>query len=110
MKVVFTKEVRENLKDLAEIMYEKEYFSFLDSSQEYMESLIYEIVTSLPNRQSKLAPSYFGRYSKDMHYSMFRKSRNTQWYVFFNLFEDEKEEYIYLISYITNNHLIAHLL
>ncbi len=110
MRIVFTKEVREYLKDVADIMYEKEYFSFLDSSQHYMESLINEIVTTLPSRQAKLAPPYFERYSKDMHYVMFRKSKNTQWYVFFNLFEDEKGEHTYLISYITNNHLIAHFL
>jgi len=110
MKVVFSREVREYLKSLSEIMYDKGYFSFLDSSKEYMESLINEIVISLPNRQVKLAPPYFDKYSKDMHYSMFRKSKNTQWYVFFNLFQDEKGDFIYLVSFISNNHMIAHLL
>lgn len=109
-KVLFTKEVREYLKEVSEIMYEKEYFSFLDSSQQYMESLIQEIVETLPNRQAKLAPAYFARYSENMYYSMFRKSKNTQWYVFFNLFEDDKGEHAYLVSYISNNHVIANLL
>lgn len=110
MKVVFSKDVREYLKELSEIMYEKGYFSFFDSSEEYMRLLINDIATTLPYRQAKRAPSYFDKYSENMYYSMFRKSKHTQWYVFFNIFEDNNKEYIYLVSFISNNHMIAQLL
>lgn len=39
-------------------------------------------------------------------YATFRKSRNTQWYVFFNIYRQNGET-IYLIRYISNNHVNA---
>jgi len=108
MKIVFSPEVREYLKEVSYTMYEKEYFSFLDSSEKYMEELIQEILTTLPNKQVKVAPPYFDQYAKKMLYSMFRKSLNTQWYVFFNLYQEKQEnEFTYLIRFISNNHVIS---
>lgn len=109
MKVIFSPEVREYMREVSYIMYEKEYFSFRDSSEKYMEDLIHEIITTLPHKQVKVAPPFFDQYAKKMLYSMFRKSRSTQWYVFFNLYQGEQEdEYIYLVRYISNNHVISH--
>ena len=44
-----------------------------------------------------------------MQYASFRKNKGTQWYVFFNTYRKDGE-IIYLIRYISNNHVIAHSL
>jgi len=109
MKVLFLPKVREYLKEVSYIMYEQDYFGFLDSSERYMEELISEIIKTLPIRQKKAATTYFKKYGDKLFYATFKKNKHTQWYVFFNLYE-EKGELIYLIRYINNNHIIAQYL
>ena len=111
IKIVSLPEVREYLKDLIHILYEKEYFGFEESAIEYVEDLFEQITTTLPIRLKKPAPSYFSRYGKDMYYVTFKKNKATQWYVFFTTYIDqEQDEQIYLIRYISNNHVIAQYL
>ena len=109
MKVLFLPEIRQYLKDLQEILFENEYFGFEESAVQYVRDLILDIEETLPMRPSKEAPPYFDRYGKGMRYAVFRKNRNTQWYVFFSKYK-EKGEVIYLVRYISNNHVIAHYL
>jgi len=99
MKIIFSPEVRLYLKELSEILYEKEYFGFEIDAYLYVEDLIIDIVTSLPHKQKKIAPEYFSKYGRELLYSVFKKNNNTQWYVFFNYEED-----VYYIRYIGNNH------
>lgn len=106
MKVLFLPEVRQYFQELEEILFEKEYFGFEESAVQYVRELIWDIENTLPVRMSKIAPPYFCRYGKGMHYAMFRKSKTTQWYVFFTKYQDNGET-IYLVRYISNNHLIA---
>lgn len=108
-KVVFLPEVRSYFMTLSEILYNKEYFGFEESAIQYVEDLFYEIRDTLPKRPYKPAPRYFERYGKGMSYSIFKKNRATQWFVFFNIYENQ-DEFIYLVRYISNNHLIAHRL
>ncbi len=68
--------------------------------------LVLEIETSLPKKIKKTAPAYFDRFGKGMQYSTFRK-KNTQWFVFFSCYEI-KNELVYLIRYISNNHVESH--
>jgi hypothetical protein len=105
MKVIFAPSVREYLKDVSEILYEKEYFGFAEDAIRYIDSLTLDIYNTLPRRLHKPAPPYFERYGKELLYAVFKKNDNTQWYVFFN-----KEDDIFLIRYISNNHLIAQYL
>ena len=109
MKVLFLPEVRQYLQELEDILFEKEYFAYEDSAVQYVRELIWDIENTLPLRASKTAPSYFNRYGKGMHYAMFRKSKVTQWYAFFTKYK-EKGETIYLVRYISNNHVIARYL
>jgi hypothetical protein len=44
-----------------------------------------------------------------MFYATFKKNKSTQWYVFFNIYADNGEA-IYLVRYISNNHMIAQFL
>ena len=105
MQIIFDPNVREYLKEVSEILYEKEYFGFAENAIEYIDSLISDISKTLHLCVRKPAPPYFSRYGKELFYSVFKKNDNTQWYVFFN-YEDD----IYLIRYIGNNHIVAQFL
>jgi len=71
-----------------------------------MKRNILDIKETLPQRLKKPSPPYFDRYSKKMLYSIFRKNKETIWYVFFNVYEVE-QDYVFLVRYINNNHMIA---
>lgn len=109
MKVLFLPEVRMYFQELQDILFEKEYLGFEESAVQYVRDLIFDIEATLPERVSKIAPPYFNRYGKELRYASFRKNRNTQWYVFFNKYR-ENGEVIYLVRYISNNHMIAQYL
>ncbi len=106
MKIVFLPEVLNDFNDLITILYKKEYFGFEESAIAYVDDLIDDIKYSLPSKLSKKAPSIFERYGKDMQYAIFKKNRNTQWYVFYNIYK-QNNELIYLVRYISNNHVLA---
>jgi len=109
MKVLFLPEVRQYFQELEDILFEKEYFGFEDHAIQYVRELIYEIENTLPVRTCKKAPPYFNRYGKNLYYASFRKNKATQWYVFFTRYR-ERDEMIYLVRYISNNHVIAQYL
>jgi len=106
MRVIALPEVQKYLKELIHVLYEKEYFGFEETAKKYIEDLFFEITTTLPTHLKKPAPQYFDRYGKGMYYAVFRKSKNTQWYVFFTMYKNQGET-IYLIRYIGNNHVIS---
>jgi hypothetical protein len=109
MKVLILPEVRQYLNELSHILYEKDYFSYAESAEKYVEELFEEIKTTLPNRQKRLAPSYFDKYGRNMHYSIFSKNKHTQWYVFFTVYESQGE-LVHVVRYISNNHVSAQYL
>lgn len=109
MRVLFLPEVREYFRELAEILYKKHYFGFEDTAIQYAEDLFNDIADTLTTRIKKPAPAYFDRYGTGMFYTVFKKNKHTQWYVFFNMYA-ENGDVLYLVRYITNNHMIAQLL
>ena len=109
MKVLFAPEVRTYFKALAIVLYKKYYFSYLESSQSYVERLVKDIQLNLPSQPKKLAPRYFERYGKELFYATFRVNKHTHRYVFFNVYQKENGT-IFLVKYISNNHVIAQYL
>jgi hypothetical protein len=109
MRVLFLPEVRDYFRELAEILYKKDYFGFEETAIQYAEDLFNSIADTLPNRVKKTAPAYFDRYGKNMFYAVFQKNKRTQWYVFFNIYADNGET-VYLVRYMSNNHMIAQFL
>jgi hypothetical protein len=104
MRVLFSPEVRLYFRELSELLIEKEYVGFEDTAIQYVRELIFNIQDTLENRLKHPAPPYFDRYGKDLHYAVFKRNNNTQWYVFFETYEEEKT---YVITFIGNNHTIA---
>ena len=107
MKIFAVPEVIEYLEELVDILYEKEYFSFEDTSIAYVVDLFEDIMTNLPAKQHKPASRHYDKYGKEMYYAAFVKNRHTTWYAFFTKYEKQGET-IYLIRYIGNNHTEAH--
>ena len=107
MKVLALPEVRLYLKEIAQTLYQEDYFGFEETAIKYVEDLFNDIKTTLPARHKMLAPPYFERYGNRMYYSIFRKNKTTQWYVFFTIYKDKEDEIVYLVRYISNNHVIA---
>lgn len=109
MKVLFLPEVEHYLLELIELLYEKGYFGFKESAVIYVTDLINDIKENLVNKVKRPAPPFFNRYGAKMLYSVFPKSKATHWYAFFNVFEEDGET-VFLIRYISNNHVIAQFL
>ena len=110
MKVLFLPEVQQYYDNLEQILYEKGYFSFPDSSKKYVKELVNDIKANLPVKLKKKAPEYFtDRYGEGLYYAIFPKNKRTQWYVFFRMYEKGGELY-YQVRYIGNNHVIAQYL
>lgn len=106
MNVIILPKVLDYLENLVIILYEKEYFCFLETSSNYVYELLIDIKMTLPIRQHRPAPKYFEKYGKGMKYAVFRKNKNTSWYVFFKTYEKNGER-IFLVCYIGNNHTVA---
>jgi hypothetical protein len=107
MKVLVTPEVRAYFDRLETILYEKGYFSFEESSHEYVDELSNEIRDTLPTRPHRRAPAHFDPDGRGVWYATFRRSRATTWYVFFTRYDDAGET-VFLVRRIENNHTAAH--
>jgi|GEM_PF-141283 len=102
MNVIFSPEVEEYLFELSEILYRKEYFGFKEFAVQYVNDLLNDIKTTLPNRVKKPAPSYFDKYGKKILYSVFQKNKLTQWYVFFSTFHLSNCSFPEAISHVNH--------
>ena len=106
MNVIFLPKVLEYLDDLVFILFEKQYFSYLETSIRYIDDLVDDIKNTLPMKLRKPAPPYFNKYGEGMYYAVFTKNRRTSWYAFFRIYEQESKR-IYQVRYIANNHTVA---
>jgi hypothetical protein len=110
MKVLFLPEVEDYLFELIEILYHKEYFGFKESAISYVVDLENDIKNLLPNKVKRPAPTYFDKFGKKLLYAVFEKNNQTQWYVFFNAYQEKDEQIVLLVRHISNNHMIAQFL
>ncbi|WP_297904522.1 hypothetical protein [uncultured Parabacteroides sp.] len=103
-KVVIPEEITAYLLDLADTLFEKSYYSYIEYADMMIDDIL-NFIQTLPYiphyNLSSTMKNRFNRYGKDLQYSFFKRksSKHTTWYVFFNRKEDK-----YIIRYITNNH------
>ena len=110
-QVLALPEVRRYFVELIQILYDQGYFSFESSAIEYVTDLFVDIEQNLPTKFKKPAPAHFEKYGKNLYYASFRKSRHTQWYVFFTIHTDAfSDTQTFLIRYVSNNHMISQYL
>ena len=89
MSVRFTPQTLDYLEYLVTVLYQKEYFGWLDTSKKYVDDLFDDIMTYLPAKQHNPAPKYFDKYGKGMYYANFRKNKQTTWYAFFTKYQTQ---------------------
>lgn len=95
--VQYLPEVEDYLNDLVLILFQKEYFGFLESADNYVDTLVDFIDLNIDNVISKSSPfelKYLGA-----NYFKYKANNTTTWYIFF-----EKSDSRYLVRFITNNH------
>lgn len=104
IKVVIPLEIKTYLLELADTLFEKDYFSYMESANALIDDIL-DFARTLPYMPhynlSHAAQTRFSRYGNKMQYAFFKRktSRHTTWYIFFNRKEDR-----YIIRYVTNNH------
>ena len=107
MNVYTLPEVKQYLNDLITILYDNGYFIFKESAKKYVDELLDDIITELPIKQKRSAPKFFkDRYGERLYYAVFPKSKRTQWYVFFCMYQKDGQLY-YQVRHIENNHTAA---
>ncbi len=93
-KIIIETRLYDELDELVQKLYDKEYFGFLESAEKYIHKM-YDFINTIPNLKAKLTKrNKFGKY-----YCTFKANINTSWYIIFDVEDD-----VYLISFITNNH------
>jgi len=102
MKVLYLPEVEQYLYELVDLLYDIGYFSFPEQAMNYVIKMRQYIESSIETAYKRNAPDYFSRYGKNMSYFIYKANPHTSWYIFFQQKAD-----IYLIRYITNNHVSA---
>lgn len=97
MKIYYKSDVKTYLNELIYILFDKEYFSYVDSSKKYILRLITEIKKTIHLKQKYNTPIELKQYGSN--YKKFSISKGTTWIIFYDLIKDT-----YYINYITNNH------
>ena len=101
-EIIFSKKVEQYLDELMLLLYEEGYFGFSDSAKSYVDRLISFIEQNVGIVYGRIAPDFFNRFGRNMKYITFHANRRTSWYIFY-----QERNNIYLIKYITNNHVAA---
>jgi hypothetical protein len=109
MNIRFSQEVKLFIQDWAFILFQKEYFSFYETANEYVSNIVDSIYDNIPHEFLWRSPQqdYFKLiYGKDVKYIKYNvPGSRTVWYVFF---EYSEEEDAVLVLHITNGQRDAH--
>lgn len=97
MIVQYLPEVEKYLNELSLILFEKNYFSFVESSFRYVDDLIDFIEYNLSIFPAKQTPEKLS--SLGSEYIFYKANQNTTWYIFF-----ERSNNRFLVTFITNSH------
>ena len=103
-KVIIPKEIITYLMDLADTLFEKDYYSYIEYANILIDDIL-DFIHTFPYAPhyhlTPYAQVYFSRYGQNLQYTFFKRksSKHTTWYIFFSRQED-----LYIVHYITNNH------
>jgi hypothetical protein len=102
--IIYLPEVKIYFKHLIDILFEKEYFGFIESAEEYVLKIRSFIEKNIGAYPAKNTPAALRKYGEK--YILYKANKNTTWYIFFSQAEET-----YFVKFITNNHsgLIADL-
>lgn len=97
INIQYLSDVKAQLNELVFVLYENEYFSFLENSFEYVDRIIDFIENQIAIFPSKKTPKKLIRLGSK--YVFYKINNQTTWYIFF-----ENKDNRYLVTHITNNH------
>jgi len=97
-KIIFRQGLSNYLEYLVFRLYEKEYFSFMDSSFDYVGKIIDFIYINIETFPYKNTPEKLEILGK--HYITYKSNNRTSWYIFFDITANGT----FLITNILNNH------
>ena len=86
------------MDELVTILVKEEYFSYIETSEAYVDCLFDFIYKELPNVRHRETPKALLKHGP--FYVKYSANKRTAWYVFF-----DKKGSRYFIEYITNNHV-----
>lgn len=96
-KIVFSAEVEIYLKNLIDILFDKNYFGFKEDARKY----VHEIVKFIMHNDFKInvreTPKTFQKFGKK--FIQYKANHRTSWFIFY----DQKDNQ-FLINHIINNH------
>lgn len=95
--MVYIPDVEFYLNDLADILFQKEYFGFSESAKDYVDRITHYVEENIELHPAKNTPHELSHYGEK--YIVYKANDKTSWYIFFS-----QEESFYFIQYITNNH------
>ena len=104
-QVVFSENVKFLFFEHIDILYQKEYFGYLDDAKEYVSEIEQYFRTEIPKLHrlglSKRAMPYFEKYGDNLFFATYRRTKTrTTWYAFYEIFDNR----YFKIMHIINNH------
>lgn len=87
----------DELDDLAKVLYQQKYFSFVEDVDIYIDKIYDFIESKIEYPISKNSPESFDKFGKK--YLRYKANNQTFWYIFF----DQKGNQ-FIINHILNNH------
>ncbi len=93
-KIIFTRQVESQLEELVMKLYYNDYFGFLVDANNYVHN-IKNFIETIPT----LKPRFTLNKEYGTFYCKYKHNYKTTWYIGF-----DREDDIYLIKFITNNH------
>lgn len=95
--IIYSPEVKIYFIELIDVLFEKEYFGFPESAEEYVNKIrefIEQKIGFYPPKNTHLELLKFGE-----KYIRYESNSNTSWYIFYS-----QIDHTYFIKLISNNH------
>lgn len=96
-KIIYSKNILDYFDDLVYVLFNNNYFLYLDNADMYLEKLVYFVSNSIATFPHKKTPQELLHFGEK--YIFYKPNKRTTWYVFFNQYQEK-----YLITGILNNH------
>lgn len=93
-EVIISPLVIEKLQSLVLILFEKEYFSYIENANAYVDN-IFDFILTIPALKKKHTKNT----KHGTYYCSYKANRHTTYFITFDY-----EDYVYLVRNITNNH------
>ena len=96
-KIIYSPLFLSQLDDLAKVLYQKEYFGFIEDVDYYIDKIYDFIESNIHYPISKNSPEKFQKYGK--RYLRYKANNLTFWYIFF-----DQNDNRFIVNHILNNH------